>query len=118
MNLVIFCSLGQVKGGIDFGRAQLTERRQLEGDWLSQAITRLQLQLGRLGWDLVEVSEDTCPKLQLTSVRVVSLQSCTLTYLATKYVTGIWKLCTSLAGLALDHYTETDFNNHSQLYRI
>lgn len=62
--LVIFGALGQVKGGIDFGSALLTERRQLEGDWLSQAVTRLQLQLGRLSWDLVEVSEEICPKLQ------------------------------------------------------
>lgn len=55
--LFIFGSLGQVKGGIDFSSAQLSERRQLEWDWLSQAVTRLQLQLGRLSWDLVEVYE-------------------------------------------------------------
>lgn len=63
--LVIFGSLGQVKGGIDFGGALLTEGRQLEGNRLGQAVTRLQLQRGRLSWDLVEVSEEICPKLQL-----------------------------------------------------
>lgn len=69
--LVIFGSLGQVKGGIDFGGALLTEGRQLEGNRLGQAITRFQLQRGRLSWDLVEVSEEICPKLQLKRGRLV-----------------------------------------------
>lgn len=57
--LVTFGSLGKVKGGIDFGGELLAEGWQLEGSWLSQAVTRLQLQQGRLGWDLVEVSDET-----------------------------------------------------------
>lgn len=62
--LVVFGPLGQVKGGVDLGSAQLAERRQLEGDRLGQAVTRLQLQLGSLNRDLVEVSEEIWPKLQ------------------------------------------------------
>lgn len=54
--LVVFGSLGQIEGGVDFSCALLTDRRQLKGDWLSQTITGLQLQLGGLGWDLMEVS--------------------------------------------------------------
>lgn len=54
--LVIFGPLGQVKGGIDFRCALLAEGRQLERYRLSQTVARLQLQLGWLSWDLVEVS--------------------------------------------------------------
>lgn len=68
--LVIFGSLGQVKGGIDFGGALLAEGRQLEGNRLGQAVTRFQLQRGRLSWDLVEVSEEICPKLHLKRGRL------------------------------------------------
>lgn len=55
-DLVIFGSLGQVKGGINFWSTLLTGGRQFKGDWLDQAIVCLQLELGRFRWDLVEVS--------------------------------------------------------------
>lgn len=55
--LVIFGSFGQVEGGIDLRSALLAEGRQLEGDRLSQPIAGLQLQLGRLSRDLMEVYE-------------------------------------------------------------
>lgn len=63
--LVIFGPLGQVKGGVDFRSALLAEGRQLEGDWLSQAVTGLQLELGRLHRDLMEVSEEVGHKSRL-----------------------------------------------------
>lgn len=56
--LLVFGSLGQVKGGVDLSGALLAKRRKLERDRLGQAIARLQLQLGCLGRDLVEVSEE------------------------------------------------------------
>lgn len=58
--LVVFGSLGQVKSGVDFSWTLLTEGRQLEGNWLSQAVTCLQLQVGWFSRDLVEVSEEMC----------------------------------------------------------
>lgn len=54
--LLIFCSLCQVKSGVDFSGTLLAERRQLKGHRLSQSVTRLQLELGRLGRNLLEVS--------------------------------------------------------------
>lgn len=57
-NLVVFGALGQVEGAIGLWRALLAEGRQLEGNGLHQAITGLQLQQGRLGRHLVEVSEE------------------------------------------------------------
>lgn len=60
--LVVFGSLGQVKSGVDFSWTLLTEGRQLEGNWLSQAVTCLQLQVGWFSRDLVEVSEEMCQK--------------------------------------------------------
>lgn len=54
--LLVFGPLGEVKGSVDFRGALLAERWELKRDWLGKAITGLQLQLGRLGWDLVEVS--------------------------------------------------------------
>lgn len=39
--LVVFGPLGQIKGGVDFSGALLTKGRQLEGNRLSQTITRL-----------------------------------------------------------------------------
>lgn len=56
--LVVFGSLGQIEGGIDFSSALLTDRRQLERDRLSKTITGLQLQLGGLSWDLMKVSKE------------------------------------------------------------
>lgn len=56
--LIIFGSFGEVKGGVNFSGALLAEGRHLKGDRFRQAVTRLQLQLGRLSWDLVEVSEE------------------------------------------------------------
>lgn len=60
--LVVFGSLGQVKSGVDFSWTLLTKGRQLEGNWLGQAITCLQLQVGWFSRDLVEVSEEMCQK--------------------------------------------------------
>lgn len=59
--LVVFGALGQVEGGVGFGGALLAERRQLEGDRLRQAVARFQLQQGRVGGDLLEVSEGESP---------------------------------------------------------
>lgn len=60
--LVVFGSLGQVKSGVDFCWTLLTEGWQLEGNWLGQAVTCLQLQVGWFSRDLVEVSEEICQK--------------------------------------------------------
>lgn len=57
-DLVIFGTLGQVKGAIHLWRALLAEGRQLESNWLHQAITGLQLQQRWLHWDFVEISEE------------------------------------------------------------
>lgn len=55
-HLVVFGSLSQIEGGVDFRGALLADGGHLESDWLSQAVAGLQLQLGRLGRDFVEVS--------------------------------------------------------------
>lgn len=62
---VTFLALGQIKRGVDLGGALLTERRELESDGLSQAVTCFQFQLRRLRWNLVEVSEDEEQKFDL-----------------------------------------------------
>lgn len=56
MYLVVFGSLCQIEGGVDLRSALLTERRQLEGDGLSQTVARLHVQLWRLSRDFMEVS--------------------------------------------------------------
>lgn len=60
--LLIFGSLRQVKSGVDFRGTLLTEGGQLKGHRLSQAVTRLQLELRRLCGNLVEVSAQMCQK--------------------------------------------------------
>lgn len=61
--LLIFGSLRQVKSGVDFRGTLLTEGGQLKGHRLSQAVTRLQLELRRLCGNLVEVSAQNVPKV-------------------------------------------------------
>lgn len=60
--LVIFGTLGQVKGRIYLWCALLAEGRQLKSHWLHQAITGLQFQQRCLSWDFVEISERISPK--------------------------------------------------------